>query len=206
MPEPPPITQQWIRYLLGFTVSVAIGLAPFLGKVDVPLFDSLLGLIPTNLQETVLPLSAALMGIIAVSVQWYASERINRAWLGKWFSRTLMSTFVSFLVLSVVHTFVVVRVHIRGGEEVISTLVGFARPVKPPCSEKLSDSECLEYVTLDPAAIESFWGSGQIRLATLALILPYLIFMGSFGLLVGLFLIKERQSEGQLRRRRNRKN
>src|SRR5437016_3481091 len=85
-PPPPPLARRWIRYLLGFGVSVAIGLAPYLGKVHVPLFSPLLDLIPESLQTTILPLSSALMGIVAVGVQWYGGERLTEQWLRRAFT------------------------------------------------------------------------------------------------------------------------
>lgn len=55
VPPPPPLARQLVHYILGFGVSVAVGLAPYLGRVNVPLFDSLLKLIPTSIHDTVFP-------------------------------------------------------------------------------------------------------------------------------------------------------
>jgi hypothetical protein len=192
-PEPPTsLARDYVRYVLGFSVSVAVGLAPYLGKLKIPFFDSLLELIPTTIQDTVLPLSAALMGLVAVVIQWYGSDEVNILWLKKWFARTLVLAGVSFLLLFVIHTLVVVRVQILGGEESERFLVGLVRPVRPPCPEEISDPECIKKLTLDPAIVESFWGSKQLRIATLALLFPYLGFTSAFGLLIGLILLRER--------------
>jgi len=78
LPSPPRRTRGWKRYLLSFGVSVGVGLAPYLGNVRVPLFSPLLDLIPATLQNTILPLSTALMGVVALSVQWYGGERVTR--------------------------------------------------------------------------------------------------------------------------------
>jgi ABC-type multidrug transport system fused ATPase/permease subunit len=199
VPPPPPLARRLIRYILGFGVSFAIGLAPYLGRLEVPGFTPLLSLIPASIQDTAIPLSAALMGIVAVVIQWQGSERVSQRWLRRWFFRTLLLALFSFIALTVVHTFVVVKVDILGGRDSERFLVGFVRPIKPPCTEDISDSECIKKLTLDVSKIESFWGDKQIRLAKLSLTLPYLLFMSSFGLVVGLLLLKEESS----RRHRN---
>ncbi|MCF1459249.1 MAG: hypothetical protein LPH21_17405, partial [Shewanella sp.] len=108
-PKPPTnLANKFVRYLVGFSVGVAIGLAPYLGKLDLPLFTPLLTLIPFTIQDTVLPLSAALMGIIAVIVEWYGQERLTRRKMKKIFGRSLVIVLVSFLILVVVHTLLVV--------------------------------------------------------------------------------------------------
>jgi hypothetical protein len=196
-PPPPSLTRSWIRLLLGFTVSVAIGLAPYLGRVKVPLFDSLLTLIPDSIQNTVLPLSAALMGIVAVVVQWYGGARLSQGWLDRYFKLTLVIVVLSFVALFVVHTFVVVKVEYLGGKGSKTFLVGFVRPDGEPCTSKMSDPECIKHLTLDDAAVESYWGSGQVRLSRLALIAPYLIFTGMFGMLVGLLLLRDQMLQAQ---------
>lgn len=195
-PRPPPLARKLIRYILGFGVSFAIGLAPYLGKLKVPGFTPLLSLMPANIQDTAIPLSAALMGIVAVVIQWYGGENVTRAWLRKGFKRTMVLALLSFLVLIVVHTLVVVRVEYQGGQESETFLVGFIRPNKPPCTAEVSDSNCIKLITFDVSTIESFWGDRQVRIAKLALILPYLLFMSSFGLLVGLLLLKEERPSG----------
>ncbi|HEY8998404.1 MAG TPA: hypothetical protein VIM60_10915, partial [Edaphobacter sp.] len=69
-PKLPRLASDWLRYLLGFSISVGVGLAPYLGLVGVPLFTPLLSLIPHSLQHIAIPISIASMGVIAVLVQW----------------------------------------------------------------------------------------------------------------------------------------
>ena len=69
------LSKKFVRYIIGFGVGVAVGLAPYLGILNVPFFKPLLSLIPEAVRGTAIPLSAALMGIVAVVIQSYGSER-----------------------------------------------------------------------------------------------------------------------------------
>lgn len=193
-PRPPtPLSRKLVRYIVGFGVGVGVGLAPYLGLLDVWGFKALLTLIPDAIQSTAIPLSAAMMGTIAVVVQWYGGERLTRKRLGKWFARTLATAAASFVLLTIVHSLVVATVPMKGGR-LASFVVGFTKPPdKPPCLPDDSDAQCIKRLTFDPAIIESYWGGGRIRLARLSLIFSYLLFTGSFGALVGLVVLRERK-------------
>ncbi len=186
---PTPLGRLWVRYLLGFGVSVGIGLAPYLGRVNVPGFTPLLRLLPESEQDVLIPLSSALMGLTAVVVQYYGQTRVSRPWLERAFVRTLGLTVFSFLLLFVVHTFVVVRVDLHGGKDYVRFVVGFTRPEMKPCTAEVSDADCIKAVSMSQSAIESFWGDTRIRVARLCLMLSYLAFTSLFGLLVGLLLL-----------------
>jgi hypothetical protein len=192
-PKPPtPLARKLVRYILGFGVGVGFGLAPYLGLLDLPLFKPLLALIPESIQNTVIPLSSALMGTAAVVTEFYGGEYVTRARLRRLFKRTLLIAIAAFIVLIVVHSFVVVTIPVLGGKESVSFVVGFARPDKPPCSAEISDAACVKLLTLDTSEIESFWGDKQIRLAKVLLIIIYLLFTGSFGAIIGLIVIRDK--------------
>ena len=195
-PKPPTkISNDFVRYLVGFGVGVAIGLAPYLGVLDIPLFTPLLSLIPVTLQDTVIPLSAAIMGVVAVVIEWYGRERITHAWLSKMFNRTLIIALIVFLVLVSIHTLFVVRIPIDSASDAVSFVVGLERPLREPCTELISDAECIKLLTFDPSLISSFWGDRSIRLASLVLMLTYLVFTSTFGALVGLVLLRNRRKD-----------
>lgn len=206
-PQPPPLARKWVRYILGFGVSVGIGLAPYLGRFNIPGFTPLLSLIPRSIQDTAIPLSAALMGVIAVVVQWYGGERVTNSWLRKKFRWTLAFVLLSFLALTVIHALVVVKVDYDGGKNSERFLIGFNRPNKPPC-ENVAPGECIKRLTFDVSAHESHWGDRQMSAARLSLILSYLLFMSSFGLIVGLLLLRDRalSTAGRSPRRRTKEN
>jgi hypothetical protein len=185
-----PLARKFVRYLVGFGVGVGVGLAPYLGIVKVPLFRSLLSLIPDSIQDTVIPLSAALMGTLAVAIQWYAGESVTRQALRKMFTRTLIVAVTTFVVLTIIHTLVVVTIP-RTNDDALSVIVGFSRPPSEQCPPSVSDAACVKRITIDPAEIESLWGDRQIKIARLSLMFAYFVFTGSFGTLVGLIVLRE---------------
>jgi len=197
------MTNKWVRYILGFSLSVALGLAPYLGKLKVPFFHSLLELIPVSMQNELLPLSAALMGIVAIFTQWYGNEKLSVRWLKKYFIRTLLLSIFVFVILITMHTLVVVEVPIYDGSENMGFVVGFTRPMQPPCPIEVSDAECIKRLTFSPNRIASFWGDRQIRLATLALTFSYLCFTSCFGMLVGIIVLQEIYLGGKSKRTKN---
>jgi hypothetical protein len=190
----PPIATQWVRYLVGFTVSVAVGLAPYLGKVNVPLFTPLLSFIPLFVQGIAIPLSTAAMGIVAVFVQWYGSARVSKAWTARMFTRTLVASVVLLLALAVVEMLAVERLYIPATGQTVSTIVGFSYPNKPPCLG-LSRARCIETrLGLDPSTIETYFGDQQVKVAQVVLILTYTLFMSSFAVMVGVLVLARRNT------------
>jgi hypothetical protein len=178
--------------MLALGVSVCIGLAPLLGSVKVPLFSSLLDLIPDFLQHRLIPITSAFMGLAAAAVQWNAEEKLSRARRRKVFRATLWSASCAALVFYVISTFAVKNVDFGGKDsrESGSFLVGFFRPLKPPCAEGISDAECIKRLGFDQDSIRSFWGDTSINVAELVLSGSYLSFMLSFATLVGVVIHK----------------
>src|SRR5436305_6589365 len=95
----PPLASTFIRYLLGFSVSVGLGLAPYLGKLDIPGFSPMLSLIPDSLQNVAIPLSTAAMGIVTIWVQRYGSERVGTVRVSAWFTRTFTVCLAMLVVI-----------------------------------------------------------------------------------------------------------
>jgi hypothetical protein len=187
-PKLPRLASEWVRYLLGFTVSVGVGLAPYLGLVGVPLFTPLLSLIPLSLRSTAIPISIASMGIIAVLVQW---RRRNPAKpiefrLALTLALVTLVLFISLEILAVAH------IEVPAVDQTVSFAVGFSSPQRPPC-EGLSRDACIaQRLGFDEAVIAGYFGDTQTNLTKLALILAYIGFMSSFGWMVGLLLVRER--------------
>lgn len=192
---PTPLARRFVRYLVGFGVAVGLGSAPFLGKIEVPGFDTLLRLLPRDLQSNVLPFSAFLMGVIAVAVQFYSGERIAKRTLERRFRLALFTLAGGLVLFIILHGLLVVAVPI--GDEITRVTVSFSR-VPPPacgCPAEMSDPDCLAEVSLAPGAVESCWGGGPVRLARLALSLTYLALTGGFAALIGLLLLRTERSK-----------
>lgn len=186
---PTPVGRRWVKYVVGFSVGVGSGLSVYLGKVHVPLFSPLLDLIPFTLQNTLIPLSSALMGIVAVAVQFYSYTRWGTRRLGGLFVRTTVAGTLALLLFVVVHTYVVVTIDTTPVGRA-SFLVCFTRPERMPCPEGVSDAECIMRLTMDPARIASFWGDRCLRTSKLALMLTYLATTSCFGALIGLVVLR----------------
>jgi hypothetical protein len=180
MPAPklvrlPSAAQRWLRLILALTVSVAIGLAP------------LLGLLPTDLQPRIIPITSALMGLVAVGVQWYSQDALSNRARRLAFKRTLIIAVAVLTGFYIVST-PVVKPFVYGEPSDLRTdyiLVAFCQPNKPPCGG-MSKEECLQVLTSNRVRIATFYGSQNLEVAQLALVLPYLVFMTSFAVAVGL--------------------
>lgn len=206
-PTPPtPLARRYVRYLLGFTVGIAVGLAPFLGVVDVPLFAPLLSMFPDSLRLTAVPLSSFLMGLVAVGVQFAGGERIARRRLRRWFVATFAAILVGLVVLPVLYSEVVVVVPdvatSNGGTIDVPVVVGAGDRPSPQlpgcdCDPTLQDEECLKGIGL--ANADKCWGRRQVARSRLALTFSYLFLTGSFGALIGLLLLQEGARRSQAR-------
>lgn len=198
-PTPPtPLSRRYVRYLLGFTVGVAVGLAPFLGIVDIPLFAPLLSMFPDSLRLTAVPLSSFLMGLVAVGVQFAAGERIARRKLRRWFVATFVAILLGLVVLPTLYSEVVIVVRdvatSGGGTDDVPVVVGAGERPDPPlpgcaCEPGLDDATCLEGVGF--ANAEVCWGRRPVARARLALTFTYLFLTGALGALIGLLLLQE---------------
>jgi len=186
---PTPIARRFVRLVAGFGVGVAVGLAPFLGKVEAPGFQALLTLYPQSLRDPLITLSAFLMGIVAVGVLFYAGERISRADLRRRFKKGLATLGVGLAALVVLWVLFVVRVPTPG--EAFSTIVAGAR--LPTCDcEGLTDLQCIRGLPADPEALSTCWGGPAYKAVQLAFIASYLVLTGGFGVVIGLLLLQER--------------
>jgi hypothetical protein len=188
---PTPLSRRLIRSAIGFSVGVAVGLAPFLGRVSVPGFSALLSLFPEELQTPLLPLSAFLMGIIAAGTQFYSGTKLSIRALEQNGQKTLKVLLTTFVLLLAVYFFLVERAHY--GNLVVPTVTGVIRLKSCPCKSSISDAECLMELSANPNKVESCWGRTQVRLSELALSVIYLTLTGSFVGFVGLLLLQEQK-------------
>lgn len=188
-PRLPRLTSDWLRYLLGFSVSVGVGLAPYLGLVGVPLFTPLLSLIPQSLQGIAIPISIASMGIVAVFVQWKKRDVSSpiEFRLASVFSVAALVLFIGIEVMAVAH------VEVPAVNQTVSFAVGLGSPQKTPCANLSRESCIADRLGFDQAVIDGYFGDTRTSLTRLALVLTYTAFMSSFGWMVGLLLLRDRQ-------------
>lgn len=186
--EMTPTTARWVQLVLGFSVSVAVGLAPFLGRLKVPGFTPMLALIPNSLQGIAVPVSAFAMGTVAVLVQWFGAGRSRQAWTRMWFQRALAICVATLIALVVIEVLAVVRVPVPAVDSTATFAVGLGHPNKPPC-EGLGRIECIKKLGLDEAIVETYFGETVANLTKLVLVLTYVTLMSSFGIMVGLVMM-----------------
>jgi len=182
----------FVRLALSLGVGVAVGLAPFLGKLSVPGFVPLLAIFPGQLQIFLIPVSAFMMGSVAVIVQYHAGPTRSRRSFEYVFKRASRFLVLSFILLVVSYFFLVVQVPIPGAPSE-AVVIGFVK-LNSCCQGATSNLECVEELSLFPGAIESCWGSQQVGLSKAYLSLLYLIATGSFGAIIGLIVLKTSKS------------
>jgi hypothetical protein len=182
--------REFVRLVLSLGVGIAVGLAPFLGNLQVPGFVPLLSLFPRSLRGVIVPLSAFLMGIVAVMVQYSTSFPRTKRATERIFRRAYWLLICSFLALIVFYFFIVVQVPVPGNHSAEAVVVGFVRLDSCHCAKDSSALQCVENLSLFPGAIESCWGSVQVNASKLLLCLFYLAATGSFGAIIGLIVLR----------------
>ena len=190
--QPPTrLTRLWVRALVGFMVGASVGLAPYLGLMNVPMFVPLLELLPRSVRSTAIPLSSALMGVIAMWVQWYGWDRTSPRWLKRSFVRGLVASLSLLILLMIIHTAVVVGVEVDGGGASESFIVSLRRTPACKCALETPDSACIKLISFEESEIQRCWGDRPVRFAKLSLGMAYLATTTSVGLLCGLVVLRD---------------
>jgi hypothetical protein len=185
----PFLREHWVQLVLGFSVSVAAGMLPYLGKF-VPLFTPMLAILPEAVQPVAIPLSAAAMGITAALIQWRDIQKLQPTQTKIWFGRTLVLCIVALVALAGVETTAVVRVDVPAVKGTVSFAVGPFTPGTAPCAG-LSRADCISHqLSLDEARIDSYFGEGWVDITKFVLVIVYTIFMSTFGALVVMLAIE----------------
>lgn len=193
---PTKTTRTWIRWVLGFGVGVVVGLAPFLGRMDVPGFTSLFNVLPFNDRGQIYPLSGFACAVTAVAYQYWAQgEQPDHR---RMFMRALVFTVMCFVVFLALRMLFVVDVPINGNQDFIPVLVSPVRVATCGCPPAMSDVQCVQNISIDVAEIASCWGDGLLRVIRLGLILAYLGLIAAFGMLVGAALVQQGEKTGPL--------
>lgn len=186
-----PVPRRFVRYILGFGVSVGVGLAPFLGKIKVPGFSALLEVLPVQLQSVLVPFSAFLMGLVALAVQFYYREKVSARTIRRYFRAGFVAIVLGFFMFVVLYRLFVIRVPIDEGRSHTAFVVSATRLAGCRCEDSDTDLECVKAVTFDPAALATCWGGASLELRELSLMVSYLLLTSGFGALIGLLIVQE---------------
>lgn len=190
---PTPVTRRLVRYVVGFGVGSVVGMAPFLGSLEVPHFRALPTLFPANMQDLFAPFAGFLIGLVVVAVQFYSEERIPRAKVRRRFFLLFLLLLVGLLLFVVFYFLFVVRVPALQGEKVVPMLIGWEMAPECECVEeglRTRPIECIKKLSLDRARIEACWGRRSLLLSGLLLTVGYLLLTGGFVALVGLVVLQ----------------
>lgn len=179
------------RTLVRIAVGTGVGLAPYLGKVQVPGFSALLELFPSVLQDKAIPVSSALMGVIAACVEYFRGEKTDQASAKRWFVRISAFAIVILFALMIVDVLGVTSIPFEGGRARVSFVTGIgqrspmcAEPCSPSdsacvrCETRWSDEECIERISFKESSIQTCFGSFSVKLASALLLSLYIGFMG----------------------------
>jgi hypothetical protein len=180
----PSRAKRWTRLLIGLSVSVPIALAPLLGKLPIPLFPSLLALIPPSIRGVVIPVSAAAMSIVGIASEASLGTRRGRLYKEKMLRRALVYCATLLACFLVAYSLLVTRVEILGGHQFVAFVTGWSLPSKPPCTG-LSSAECIaSCLTFRESSIVSYFGQFEVAVSTIILEALYCSFFCTLGLAV----------------------
>jgi hypothetical protein len=143
----------------------------------------MMSILPEAVQPVAIPLSAAATGIVALLVEWHVTYKLPTALVRTWFRRTILICVISLTLLAAIETIAVVRVDVPAVNRTVSFAVGPFHPNTPPCTG-LSRADCIKHqLSLDEAAIDSYFGEESIDVTKFILVIVYTIFMSTFGAL-----------------------
>jgi hypothetical protein len=187
LPRVPRATRAWIRVLIGLGISTPIALLPLIGKSDIAPFDTLLALIPDSIQGTVIPLSCAVMSIMAASVEFRVLDHVSRQDLLISARRGLALLSFLLILFLCAYSLLVTNVTILNGSQSVAIITGLGSTNAPPCTG-MGVEECLNYITLKEAKVSSYFGDGRIRVSKIILETLYISFFGAFGNVAGILV------------------
>lgn len=194
---PTDLSRRFVSAILGFGVAVALFTGLFLGAKRIPGFEPLIAIFPQEHQNLLLPISSILIGFVAISVQFYAGERIARRSVRKGFGMILLIVVTATIALLALYVAYVVKIpnNLTGQDEVV--VIGWSRLSTCECPPTVEDKDCIAGLTFD---IGSCWSSSSINGVKLSLFLSYLIAVEGFAVLAGLLVLQPKARPSRTRR------
>jgi hypothetical protein len=204
-----PLPRRFVRYILNFFLGLGIGLAPFLGTKNVPGFRALISVMPFQIAPVLIPLSAFLMGLVMVAVQFYSTEQISRSTLRKRFKFALIAMVIGFVLFYYLRGEFTVDVERAMNASTVTVLIGDSTTSDCLCKNpKEHPDSCIQELSFSTAAIASCWDAREIKRRGELLGLSYLVLTSGVGVLIGLVLLVEdsRRQERKRKAQRQREN
>lgn len=190
IPLPTPLVRRFVSYVLGFGIATGVALFPNLGKVAGG--GALLDIFPESMKKTLIPISVFVMGFIAVAVQFYSGETIQRSVVRRRFKAVLISLLGGLVFFIALHNLLVVTVSYtsKKGKGILHSpfVIGFVRSEGCGCAQGTNNQECIQGLSFDEKQIETCWNTGPSRLL---LQFSYLVLTGGLAALIGLLLLQE---------------
>lgn len=198
-----PIQKTYTRYILAYTVTLGVALAPLLGKIRVPGFSPIADVFPANLQRGVVPFASFLMALPVICVHFFSRDRVRISVINRLFAIVIPAVIVLPFLLYFLYSNYVVQVDFEGGRGSGAYVVGERMLPDCPCG-KLDIARCIaEVLTANPAAVTACYDRREINARRTALAIVYLLLMLGFGTLIALVILKEmRRSSAEARKAR----
>ena len=189
-----PIGHRYLRYMLSIGVSLAVGLAPLLGKVGVPGFTPIIEVFPMDMRGgALIAFASFLMTLPAVAVQFYAGNAIAVHRVDRWFAPVLLALVPLTMLLYYIYSNTTTTVPIEEGRMTAVYVVGDEFLDDCPCKEaRLRIQKCIGHaITTNYVEVYDCYDRSQINRRRNSLGLLYLLVMLGFGALIGLIVLKD---------------
>lgn len=203
LPLLPGHASKWLRYVIAFSATLAVGLAPLLGSVRIPGFSPIVSLFPVNVRTSMVPFAAFVMAIPAVLVQYFAGERI------RFFKPRLVlvlsaALFGLIMMLFLQYNEYVVPVDTLGKGGTISYIVGTRMKPSCECAKKHLDIvPCIgNAISAAPVEVDDCFEPPDLRHRKGLLSITYIVMSACFGSLIGVLVLKEEGEASTPPRRR----
>ncbi len=197
-PAPPTkLAQQFVRYFGGFALGVGLALVPAL---------PLSVLFPNDLRPVLVAISAFVLGVIALAVQFVSSERLSRRLVRRLFIVALAAVAVGLVLLVPIYLTRVVELDVPAAEQSTQRFVVGSERLDPPacpCPKGQSDKDCLkEYISAE--RIAQCWGKPDLVYSQLWLLSGFVVVTTGFGAMIGALLLQGIAIRREQRQRRAR--
>jgi hypothetical protein len=185
--------RKYLWYVLGFGVTLVVGMAPLLGRRGIPGFSPLGDILPLNVKDGVIVIASVLMTAPAIGVQFFSGEAFTAKRLSRAFAVVFLALVIGTFMLYGAYAHDVIQVPFLGERGTAAYIVGRTMVKDCPCLERnLTISQCIgDAITTNPVAVAACYDPQEISARESRLSMLYLFVMFAFGVLIGLVVVKE---------------